>query len=265
MPVVAIDQGTTSTRALLVDESGEGGIIKATTHRQFYPEPGWVEHDSEELLAHIRLCIAECLDACATVSAIGFANQGESCLAWDADSKEAITPVIVWQDNRSRKTIEKLRAQGAQDIVLQKAGVPLDSYFSASKLGWIFARIPAAKALHRRGKLRLGTTDAFFLERLTGRFVTDITTASRTSLLNLESGQWDSELCDLFWRADGRIAAHSPVNRRFRRAQIKRKIDSGNRQRRRSTSLVIRTRLPHARRRQNNLWHRGFCVDACRR
>ena len=194
MSVAAIDQGTTSTRALVVAQSGESRIVRVAGHQQFYPKPGWVEHDPEELIRHIQLCV----DACGDVSAIGLDNQGESCLAWDADTKEAISPVIVWQDARTQKTIDKIRAAGARSVVAEKSGLPLDAYFSASKLGWIVEHIPAAKALHRRAKLRLGTTDAFFLDRLTGRFVTDITTASRTSLLNLQSGQWDAELCDLF-------------------------------------------------------------------
>lgn len=194
MTVAAIDQGTTSTRALVIDASGESRIARVIPHQQFYPGPGWIEHDPEELIRHI----GQCIDACGEVSAVGLDNQGESCLAWDADTKKAVSPVIVWQDGRTQKAIEKLRANGAQSLVTEKSGLPLDPYFSASKLAWIVAQIPAAKALHRREKLRLGTTDAFFLDRLTGRFVTDITTASRTSLLNLQSGQWDNELCDLF-------------------------------------------------------------------
>ncbi|MCD6187351.1 MAG: glycerol kinase [Desulfuromusa sp.] len=194
MAILAIDQGTTSTRALVVDSSGTGRIVKAIEHQQFYPEPGRVEHDAEELIQNIQLCI----DSCHDISAIGIGNQGESCLAWDADSKRAISPVIVWQDNRTHPTIDKLKSQNLQEKVLEKAGLPLDSYFSATKLAWIVDNIPKAKELLCHGKLRLGTTDAFFLDRLTGRFVTDISTASRTSLMNLQTGKWDDELCDLF-------------------------------------------------------------------
>lgn len=194
MPVAAIDQGTTSTRALVLDDAGQSRIARVIEHRQRYPQPGWVEHDPEQLIGHIR----QCIDACGEVSALGLDNQGESCLAWDAHSGEAVSPVITWQDNRTAQDIERLRGDGAQELVSERAGLPLDSYFSASKLAWMAAQIPAARALRRRGKLRLGTTDAFFLERLTGRFVTDLTTASRTSLLNLRSGQWDADLCDLF-------------------------------------------------------------------
>ncbi|MEA3544010.1 MAG: FGGY family carbohydrate kinase [Thermodesulfobacteriota bacterium] len=194
MAILAIDQGTTSTRALLVEGSDVSRIVKAIEHQQFYPEPGWVEHNAEELIQNIQHCI----DSCDDVSVIGIDNQGESCLAWDADSKQAISPVIVWQDNRTHVTIEKLKSQNTEELVLKNAGLPLDSYFSATKLAWIVENIPKAKELLRQGKLRLGTTDAFFLDRLADRFVTDISTASRTSLMNLQTGKWDGELCELF-------------------------------------------------------------------
>ena len=194
MSILAIDQGTTSTRALRVDDDGKAEITQIVKHQQYYPKPGWVEHDPEELIASIESCIASCGDA----RALGIDNQGESCLAWHADSKQAISPVIVWQDNRSGKRIEQLKAEGHEARVLELAGLPLDAYFSASKLAWIIDHCAQAKPLLQQGKLRLGTTDAFFLDRLCNRFVTDITTASRTSLLNLHTGNWDQELCDLF-------------------------------------------------------------------
>ncbi|MDD9811794.1 MAG: FGGY family carbohydrate kinase [Gammaproteobacteria bacterium] len=193
MPAVAaIDQGTTSSRALVVS-GGRARIVRAIEHRQFYPRPGWVEQDAEELLRNVRACI----DACVGAAALGIANQGESCVAWSADNGQPVSPVITWQDDRSRAAVEQLRQDGAEALVAERAGLPLDPYFSASKLAWL-ARLPEAKALHRRGKLRLGTTDAFFLDRLTGRFVTDLSTASRTSLLNLRAGKWDTDLCELF-------------------------------------------------------------------
>ncbi len=194
MTILAIDQGTTSTRALCVDASGRAKITHVVRHQQYYPQPGWVEHDAEELIASIEACI----EASPGISAIGIDNQGESCLAWHADSKQALTPVIVWQDNRTHEVIEALKRDGHEARVLELAGLPLDSYFSASKLAWILHNCSEAGDLLRQGKLRLGTTDAYFLDRLAGRFVTDISTASRTSLLNLESGEWDDELCELF-------------------------------------------------------------------
>jgi glycerol kinase len=194
MSILAIDQGTTSTRALCVHDDGSTQITHVVRHRQLYPQAGWVEHDANELIASIEACI----DASPAASAIGIDNQGESCLAWHADSKQPLTPVIVWQDNRSHAVIEALKTDGHEARVLELAGLPLDSYFSASKLAWILQHNSEASSLLRQGKLRMGTTDAFFLDRLAGRFVTDISTASRTSLLNLQTGNWDSELCELF-------------------------------------------------------------------
>ncbi len=194
MTILAIDQGTTSTRGLVIEDSENVRIVKAIEHEQFYPKPGWVEHNPEELIQNIQLCI----DSCEDLYAIGIDNQGESCLAWDAETKRAISPVIVWQDNRTQAFIDKLVAANAQELVLEKAGLPLDSYFSAAKFSWLIENVPKAKELLQNGNLRLGTTDAFFLDRLAGRFVTDISTASRTSLMNLRTGQWDKELCDLF-------------------------------------------------------------------
>ena len=204
MTTLAIDQGTTSTRALHVDDNGRVKITKVIKHQQYYPKSGWVEHDPEELVRNIKACIEASLDINKnqtdrnSIRAIGIDNQGESCLAWHADSKQALSPVIVWQDNRTEAVIEKLKHEQHEKRVLALSGLPLDAYFSASKLAWIIEHYPEAKKQLKLGKLRLGTTDAFFLDRLANRFVTDITTASRTSLLNLQSGNWDQELCDLF-------------------------------------------------------------------
>ncbi|BAQ78391.1 glycerol kinase [Pseudomonas sp. St29] len=194
MRIAALDQGTTSTRVLVVDMQGRADIQLALRHQQHHPRPGWVEHDPLELLANLQ----RCLEATGRVDAIGLANQGESCLAWDAISGAPLSPVIVWQDNRSAARIEELRANGAEALTLERAGLPLDAYFSASKLAWIVENLPEAQAALSAGRLRLGTTDAYFLDRLAGVYATDITTASRTSLMNLASGQWDPELCALF-------------------------------------------------------------------
>jgi glycerol kinase len=193
MRVAAIDQGTTSTR-VLVAEDGRAAIRRASRHRQHHPQPGRVEHDPLELLAHIEACLA----AAGPVAALGLANQGESCLAWDKITGEPLSPVIVWQDGRTADRVELLRAQGAEALTLARAGLPLDPYFSATKLAWILEQLEPARAAARAGRLRLGTTDAWFLRRLTGIEATDVTTASRTSLMSLATGAWDPELCDLF-------------------------------------------------------------------
>jgi glycerol kinase len=192
--IVSIDQGTTSTRALVVEEDGSIVVAKAIKHVQHYPQSGWVEHSPEELLANV----VACLEAAGPADAIGLSNQGESCLAWDAASGKPLSPVIVWQDNRTSPAIEALQAAGKAPLVLDRAGLPLDPYFSASKFRWLIDNIPAVAETLAQGQLRLGTTDAFFLRHLTGEAATDAATASRTSLMNLKTGAWDSELCDLF-------------------------------------------------------------------
>jgi glycerol kinase len=195
MPFLAIDQGTTSTRALIVDDTGAKPIF-SRPHKQFYPNPGWVEHDAAELLASVRAALD--IGADHSVIAAGIANQGESCLGWDAQTGDPVGPVIVWQDDRTTDITERLKAEEHETMVRARTGLPLDPYFSATKLGWILRHIPQAQTLHAQGRLRLGTTDAFFRDRLTGRFETDVTTASRTSLMNLDTCDWDDDLCNLF-------------------------------------------------------------------
>lgn len=194
MRIAAIDQGTTSTRLLIVEDDGQVHVPHALRHAQRFPQTGWVEHDPEELLRNVTACVR----AAGEVDAIGLSNQGESCLAWDAETGTPLSPVIVWQDNRTQGLLEGLRADAAEDLTLARAGLPLDAYFSGSKLGWILANSPDARQALSAGRLRLGTTDAFFLDRLAGEFVTDATTASRTSLMNLETCAWDADLCRLF-------------------------------------------------------------------
>ncbi|MCS0497157.1 FGGY family carbohydrate kinase [Ancylobacter sp. MQZ15Z-1] len=193
MRVAAIDQGTTSTRCLLVDEAaGEARVVASLRHSQHHPAPGRVEQDGEELLRNIRAV----LQAAGQVDAIAIANQGESCLAWDRVSGAPLSPVIVWQDAR---TAGALAALGEAAEARSKAicGLPLDPYFSAGKLAWLLAELPEVAAALEAGRLRLGTTDAFFLDRLCGSFVTDIATASRTGLLDLSTVRWSPELCAL--------------------------------------------------------------------
>ncbi len=192
--VVGIDQGTTATKAYRLSAGGDFQQLCSIEHRQLYPQPGWVEHDPRELLASVE----HCLDHAGTAAGAGLDNQGETVIAWDADSGEPVHNAIVWQDNRTQAFTDRLKADGAEHITLERAGLPLDPYFSASKLRWILDHVPGAAALAKRGKLRLGTSDAYFLDRLCGRYATDIVTASRTSLMNLATGEWDAELCRLF-------------------------------------------------------------------
>ena len=192
--VVAIDQGTSATKAYRLDAAGRFTPLNSIAHAQHYPHPGWVEHDAAELLASVQACAALAHGAVA----LGIDNQGKTVLAWDAQTGEPVYNAIVWQDNRTQARIDALKSEHADLLTLQRAGLPLDAYFSASKLAWILQEVPQARALAARGRLRLGTSDSFFLDRLCGVYATDVTTASRTSLMNLETQQWDSELCRLF-------------------------------------------------------------------
>jgi glycerol kinase len=194
MKVLAIDQGTTGTKAFTLDDQGTFTKIASFEHTQIYPQAGWVEHDAEELLNHV----AQCIKAAGPVDAIGLANQGETIVAWDAETAKPVYNAIVWQDDRTKDITEKLKAEGSEALTQSKAGLPLDPYFSASKMRWIIDHVPEAKILLTAGRLRLGTSDAYFIARLTGQFVTDVTTASRTSIMSLNTLQWDDELCALF-------------------------------------------------------------------
>jgi glycerol kinase len=194
MKVLAIDQGTTGTKAFTLDEEGAFEKIASFEHKQIYPQAGYVEHNAEELLKHIVACIKKA----GKVDCIGLANQGETLVAWDSETGKPIHNAIVWQDDRTKLTTENLKREGAEAITQAKAGLPLDPYFSASKMRWIIDNVDEAKDLLKLGRLRLATSDAFFLDRLTGTYATDVTTASRTSLMSLETLQWDDELCALF-------------------------------------------------------------------
>jgi glycerol kinase len=191
---LAIDQGTTGTKAHLLRGDGTFETLQGFEHKQIYPQPNWVEHDPEELIAHLQASLALSKDA----AAIGIANQGETVIAWDARTKRPIHNAIVWQDSRTSDATDKLKADGKEEVTLALAGLPLDPYFSASKLRWLLDHVPEAQPLRREGRLRFGTSDAYYLDRLAGTFATDVTTASRTSLMNLETLQWDPRLADLF-------------------------------------------------------------------
>jgi glycerol kinase len=192
MRVGAIDQGTTSTRCLVIEDGGKWHVAASRKHNQYHPQPGWVEHDPEELIRNIEAV----LDAAGTVDAIGIANQGESCLAWDAETKKALSPVIVWQDARTADALAMLD-QTVERRSKEISGLPLDPYFSASKLAWLLKNNSAVAAARDQGRLRLGTTDAYFLDRLGNTFATDLATASRTGLLDLSAGSWSPEMCEV--------------------------------------------------------------------
>jgi len=193
----AIDQGTTSTKVAIFNESSGISACHATkniTHRQITTQSGWVEQDAEEILANIK----ECLKTCGDIDAIGICHQGESIVAWNARSGKPIYNAIIWQDMRTENELSKMRKAGLEGIVKAKTGLPLDAYFSASKMGWIMKNVEGARDLAQRNLLRIGTMDSFFLDRLCNNFYTDYNSASRTSLFNIHTLEWDPQLCEMF-------------------------------------------------------------------
>lgn len=196
MLVAGIDQGTTSTKSLVLDDGVQVTKLPTRAHRQSFPAPGLVEQDASELLDNVRASINAALRAGETV--LGLANQGETVVAWDRDTGRPLAPAIVWQDQRTAGVVEGLARDGHAAEIATRSGLPLDCYFSASKLRWLLENATDARPLAKTGRLGLGTTDSYFIERLTGRYATDPTTASRTSLMNLQSCEWDSRLGDIF-------------------------------------------------------------------
>ena len=202
--LLAIDQGTTSSRAIIFSAQGLPVARAQQEFKQYFPQDGWVEHDGEEIWSST---LQVCRDAIASsslqpqaIAAIGITNQRETTLVWDAQSGMPIHPAIVWQDRRTADYCAELKAAGHEAAVAAKTGLLIDPYFSATKLRWILQQVPGARERAERGELRFGTVDSFLLWRLTGgqSHKTDATNASRTLLFNIHSQQWDEELLKLF-------------------------------------------------------------------
>jgi glycerol kinase len=201
--VLALDQGTTSSRAILFDRAGLPVASAQQEFRQFFPQPGWVEHDPQEIwssqLACAQRALAQAGAAAADVAAIGIANQRETTVLWERTTGRPLAPAIVWQDRRTADACARLRAEGAEPMVADKTGLLLDPYFSGTKLAWLLDRVPGARAAAERGELAFGTIDTWLLWNLTGGAVhaTDPGNASRTLLFNLRTLDWDDELLRL--------------------------------------------------------------------
>jgi glycerol kinase len=202
--VLALDQGTTSSRAILFDQAGAIVAVAQQEFTQHYPQAGWVEHDPMEILASQMTCAVEVLAKAKArsrdVAAIGITNQRETVIVWDRATGKPIHPAIVWQDRRTAALCEELEARGAGESVAAKTGLVLDPYFSATKIKWILDNVDGARACADRGKLAFGTVDSWLIWNLTGgkRHVTDVTNASRTLLYNIVKGEWDAEMLRLF-------------------------------------------------------------------
>lgn len=202
--VMAFDQGTTSSRAILFDHSGSIVGVAQREFEQHYPQSGWVEHDANEIwktqLAVGREVLEQTGVSAQDVVAIGITNQRETTVVWDRTTGQPIANAIVWQDRRTAEYCDKLREAGHTDKVQAKTGLVIDAYFCATKIRWILENVPDARGRAERGELAFGTIDSWLLWNLTAGNVhaTDVTNASRTMLLNIENCQWDDDLLDLF-------------------------------------------------------------------
>jgi glycerol kinase len=202
--LLAIDQGTTSTRAILFTHRGELAFVAQKEFKQYFPHDGWVEHDPEEIwqsVVHVcRDVLAKADIGAANVTAIGITNQRETTVVWDKASGKPVYNAIVWQDRRTATYCDSLRNDQTLNTVQTKTGLLLDPYFSATKIRWILNQIPDAQARAENGELLFGTIDSYLMWKMTGgkRHVTDATNASRTLLFNIHNQTWDQELLKLF-------------------------------------------------------------------
>ncbi len=217
--ILALDQGTTSSRAILFDHYGAVAAVAQREFRQIFPESGWVEHDAREIWATQLAVALECVSKvpeaqsiraqaatnlvaspASQIVAIGITNQRETTVLWDRRTGEPIANAIVWQDRRTAGRCDRLRAEGHAGLIQQKTGLLLDAYFSGTKLEWLLDEVPGARARAEKGELAFGTIDSWLVWKLTGGrvHVTDVSNASRTLLFNLHSMQWDEELLGLF-------------------------------------------------------------------
>jgi len=205
--IAAIDQGTSSTRFMVFDRGGAAIALAQKEHRQIYPEPGWVEHDPREIAARTREVVAEALErhalAPGDLAAIGITNQRETTVVWDRQTGQPVYNAIVWQDTRVAEMVAGLAREGGQDRFRARTGLPLATYFSAAKIRWILDHVAGARQRAEAGRLAFGNIDTYLVWELTGGVnggihVTDVTNASRTQLMNLETLSWDGELLRAF-------------------------------------------------------------------
>ncbi|MBJ7313787.1 glycerol kinase GlpK [Rugamonas sp. CCM 8940] len=199
--ILALDQGTTSSRAILFDHAGRPHAIEQQEFRQIFPQPGWVEHDANEIwqsqLDVMRKLMRENNVTAADIAAIGVTNQRETTVLWDRATGEPIANAIVWQDRRNAALCDRLREQGKAALFQQKTGLVLDAYFSATKLTWLLDHVAGARDKALRGELAFGTIDSWLIYKMSGAHITDTSNAARTMLFNIHTLTWDEELLDL--------------------------------------------------------------------
>jgi glycerol kinase len=201
--IAAIDQGTTSTRCMIFDQKGKVISLAQKEHQQIYPQPGWVEHDPIEIWARtqevVQHAVAKAGVQAGELTAVGITNQRETAVVWDRRSGKPFYPAIVWQDTRTKAICDELAAEGGLDRFRARVGLPLSTYFSGPKIKWILENVPDARTAAERGDALFGNLDTWEIWWLTGgpdggAHVTDVTNASRTMLMNLQTLNWDAEI-----------------------------------------------------------------------
>jgi glycerol kinase len=202
--ILALDQGTTSSRAIVFDHDGAIRSVAQREFRQIFPQPAWVEHDADEIWESQYDVAIEAIAKAALqpsdIAAIGITNQRETVVVWNRETSRPVCHAIVWQDRRTAGFCDQMKRDGLQDLIQGKTGLVIDAYFSASKLRWILDHVPGVRADAEKGKLAFGTIDSWLIWKLTGGkcHVTDASNASRTMLFNIHAGDWDEELLQLF-------------------------------------------------------------------
>ncbi len=202
--ILAVDQGTSSSRAIIFNKKGESCAVAQKEFTQHFPKSGWVEHNPHEIWSSEASVISEAMAKLgingAEIAGIGITNQRETTIVWDVETEEPIYNAIVWQDRRTAEYCDELKAQGVTDMIHEKTGLIIDAYFSATKIKWILDNVKGARKRAQQGKLRFGTVDSWLVWRLTKGtlHITDATNASRTMLFNIHTLQWDEELLKLF-------------------------------------------------------------------
>lgn len=202
--ILALDQGTSSSRAIVFDEKGQICSVAQKEFEQIFPQSGWVEHNPMAIWASQASVVADAISQIGIngkdIAAIGITNQRETTIVWDAETGTPVYNAIVWQDRRTSEYCDQLKAEGMTEMIHRKTGLIIDAYFSATKVKWILDHVEGARAKAEQGKLRFGTVDSWLIWQLTRgkRHVTDVTNASRTMLFNISTLQWDEELLQLF-------------------------------------------------------------------
>ena len=202
--ILALDQGTSSSRAIVFDRQGHAKAVSQKEFTQYFPKPGWVEHNPMEIWSSQAAVIAEAITSIhingLDIAAIGITNQRETTIVWDAETGQPVYNAIVWQDRRTSEFCDSLKAQGLTDTIRSKTGLIIDAYFSATKIRWILDNVPGARQRAEEGHLRFGTVDTWLIWMLTRGevHVTDVSNASRTMVFNIHTLEWDKELLELF-------------------------------------------------------------------